>query len=136
LKTHNESECWGPCENCGQRNHQSKYCRYKNAQAQPEANPQPERADKAAAKGKKNKKRKTWKKATVNIGDSRRESKAEEEEAEEEDSPRKKDPPQNRYETARSAKITCGQLNYRDLNEQLSNINEEEKKELSGRFTS
>ena len=32
-KTHNESECWGPCEICGQRNHQSKYCRYKNAQA-------------------------------------------------------------------------------------------------------
>ena len=62
-KTHNESECWGPCEICGQRNHQSKYCRYKNAQPQPQVNPQPQRADKAAAKGKKNRKRRTGKKS-------------------------------------------------------------------------
>ena len=78
--------------------------------------PQPKRADKAAAKGKK-KKKKAGKKATVNNGDSRRESEAEEEEeASEDDSPRKQNPQQNRFEIARSAIITYGQLSFRDLN--------------------
>ena len=51
-KTHNESECWGECEHCGQRNHQSKHCRYKKVQQQRQTNPQPERAYKAATKEK------------------------------------------------------------------------------------
>ena len=132
-RTNNESECWGECKNCGQRNHQSKHCKYKKVQQQQQANPQPERADKAATKGKKKRNRRAGKKATVNNSDSRRESE-EEEEASEEDSPRKADPPENRYATARSARLTYGQATYRDLNEELSNLKEEEKKELSGRF--
>ena len=131
-RTHNESECWGKCKNCGQRNHQSKHCRYKKVQQQQQANPQPVRADKAATKGKKKRNRRAGKRATVNNSDSRRESK-EEEEASEEESPRKADPPEVGYRT-RSARLNYGQTTYRDLNEQLSNLKEEEKKELSGRF--
>ena len=29
-KTHSESECWGPCNFCGCRNHQPAYCKYKD----------------------------------------------------------------------------------------------------------
>ena len=61
-RTHNESECWGECENCSQRNHQSKHCRYKKVQQQQQTNPQPERADKAATKGKKKRNRRAGKK--------------------------------------------------------------------------
>ena len=62
LKTHNEFECWGECEHCGQRNHQSKHCRYKKVQDQKQTNSQTERADKAALKGNKKRNRKAGKK--------------------------------------------------------------------------
>ena len=132
-RTHNKSKWWGECENCGQLNHQSKHCRYKKGQQQQQANSQPERADKAAKKGKKKRNRRAGKKATVNNSDSRRESE-EEEEASEEESPRKADSPENRYDRERSTRLTYGKATYRDLNEELSNLKEEEKKELSGRF--
>ena len=73
------------------------------------------------------------KKATVNNSDSRRES--EEEEASEEESPRKIEPVERRYEQVRTARLNYGQPSYMDLNEQLSNMKEDEKKELAGRFT-
>ena len=50
-KTHAEAKCWGPCGICGRRNHQTNYCKFKDAQA----NPQADRADKAAVKKKKKK---------------------------------------------------------------------------------
>ena len=93
-RTHNESECWGECKNCGQRNHQSKHCRYKMVQQQQQANPQRERADKVATKEKKKRNRRAGKKATVNQSE-------EEEEAFKEELPRKADPPENRYEKVR-----------------------------------
>ena len=105
-KTHNESECWGECENCGQRNHQTKYCRYKRAQSQHQANIKPERADEAAVKGKKKRNRRASKKATVTTTDSRRESE-EEKEYSDDDSPRK-DPSDDGY-TARSTRLNLGQ---------------------------
>ena len=125
-KTHNESECWGECEHCGQWNHQSKHCSYKKVQQQQQANPQTERADKAATKGKKMRNRRAGKKATVNNRDSRRES--EEEEASEEETPRKIEPVERRYKQVRTARLSYGQPTYRDLNEQLSNMKEDEKK--------
>ena len=130
-KTHDEADCWGPCGICGCCNHQTNYCKFKDAQT----NNQTERADKATAKEKK-KKKKTGKRATVNNGNSRRECEAEsEEEASEEDSPRKQNPQESIQRTARSARISYGPISYRDLNEQLSNLNEEEKKGLAGSYT-
>ena len=81
-KTHNESECWGECQNCHQRGHQTKYCRNRRIQPQ-QGNIQSERADKAAPKGKKKRNRKSGKKAIV-ASDSRRRSKEEESYSEEE----------------------------------------------------
>ena len=50
-KTHSEADCWGPCGICGRRNHQTSYCKFKDAPA----NQQADRADKAAVKDKKKK---------------------------------------------------------------------------------
>ena len=123
-KTDSEAECWGLCGICGRRNHQTKYCKFKDAQT----NPQAKRADKAVVKENKNKK----KSVIVNNEDSRRESEAEsEEEASEEDSPKKQIP----QHTARSVRINYGPLSYRDLNEQLSNIGVEEKQGFAGSYT-
>ena len=88
-KTHNESECWGECQHCGQRGHQSSHCRYRKNQEQKQSAPQTGRADKAAPKGKKEEKYKTGKIAAINDADSRRESEDEEEEISEEESPKK-----------------------------------------------
>ena len=92
-KTHNESECWGECQNCHQRGHQTKYCRNRRNQPQ-QTNIQPERADKAAVKGKKKRNRKAGKKAIV-ATDSRRES--EEEEEYSEDHSQRKEPSEVAY---------------------------------------
>ena len=61
---------------------------------------------------------------------SRRESEEEEEEISEEDSPIKQD---RRTENARTARLNLMQPSsaYRNLNDQLSNLNEEERKNLT-----
>ena len=130
-KSHDEVDCWAQCGICGRRNHQTNYCKFKENQA----NTQTERADKAAAKDKK-KKKKTGKNATVNTGgDSKRESEAElDEEASEDDSPKKQNPQENVQRTARSARICYATPSYRDLNEQLSNLSEEERKGFAGSY--
>ena len=125
-KTHDESQCWGECPYCGQGGHQSNFCRFKKNKEQSKTVPQTGRADKAAPKGKK-KKRRAGKRVAVNDNGSRRESE-EEEDISEEESPRK---PDNRTETARSARLNFVQPSYRNLNDQLSNLNEEERKNLT-----
>ena len=108
----------GRLGNCGRRNNQTAYYKFKDAPS----NQPTDRADKAAVKDKK---KKSGKKATVANGDSRRESEAEsEEEASEEYSPRKQ-PNQN---NARSCRINYGPMSFRDFNEQLSNLNEEKRR--------
>ena len=47
----------------------------------------------------------------------------------EEDSPRKHDSQEERQHNARSARIRCGAPCYRDLNEELNNMKDEEKRE-------
>ena len=122
--THEEANCWGPCSTCGRQNHKSAFCKYKDNN---QVNTQAERADKATTK---NKKKKTGKKATVNNGDFKKEEEAEsEEEVSEEDSPRKQDSQEERQHNARSARIRYGAPSYRDLNVELNNMKEDEKKE-------
>ena len=72
------------------------------------------------------------KKATVNNSDSRRESEEEEEEASEEESPRKIEPIESHR--IRTARLNYSQPTYRDLNEQISNMKEDEKNDLAVRF--
>ena len=94
---------------------------------------QPGRANKVAQKGKKNRKRKAGKRvATITDSNSRRESEEEESEISE-DSPRKEDPPQRH--NSRSVRLNLFQpaSAVRSLNEQLSSLNEEEKKDLKVR---
>ena len=82
-KTHSESECWGPCNFCGCRNHQPAYCKYKDTSNNQAAS----RANKATEKKKK---KKTSKKAAVESSESRRDREEEfEQESSEEDSPGK-----------------------------------------------
>ena len=91
----------GVCPHCGQRGHQSNFCRFKKNNEQNQTAPQTGRADKAAPKGKK-KKRRAGKRVAVTDNGSRRESEEEEEEISEEDSPIKQD---RRTENARSARL-------------------------------
>ena len=59
----------------------------------------------------------------------KKESEAEsEEEVSEEDSPRKHNPQEETQRGGRSARICYGTSRYRDLNEQLSRLNDEERK--------
>ena len=97
-KSHDKANCWGPCGTWGCGNYQTKFCKFRDNQA----NTQTERVDKATAKDKK-KKKKTSKKATVNNGeDSKKESDAEfGEEISEDDSPRKHNPQEGIQRTAR-----------------------------------
>ena len=122
-KTHNESECWGECQHCGQREQQSSHCRYRKTQEQKKSTSQTGRADKAAPKGKKKRNRKAGERAAITNTDSRRESEDEDEEISEEESPIKPDSDG----TYRSRTV---RLNYRDLNEQLSNMQEDERRIL------
>ena len=78
---------------------------------------------------KKIKNRRTGKRAAVNDTDSRRESEEEEEEIWEEESPKQQN--QDRPQYSRTARLNFGQPAYRNLNEQLSNMSEEERKNLT-----
>ena len=126
-RTHDESDCWGECQVCHQRGHQTKYCRKRGNQTD---NIQPERADKVAPKGKKKRNRRTGKRATVNSNTNSRRESEEEESYSEEDSPIKRS---EQPEQARMARLNLGQSR-RDLNDELSNLNEAEKKRITGSF--
>ena len=83
---------------------------------------------------KREKEKKSGKKATLNNGDSRRENEAEEEKEDipEEDSPRKQNPQQNTQYNATSVRIIYGPPS---LNAQLNNLSEEEKQGFDGIYT-
>ena len=59
-KTHNTSECWGPCSYCGRYNHRSEKCFHKIVPIQESS----ERANKAQNTKKKQKKKKKAEKAS------------------------------------------------------------------------
>ena len=128
--THDESACWGVCPHCNQRGHQAIYCRHKKGSDQ--TTQQSGRADKVSQKGKKNKKKKTGKRvATVTDSNSRRESEEEESEFSEEESPVKRDERSSQH-NSRSVRLARNQPTsaVRSLNDQLSNLDEEERKKL------
>ena len=119
-KTHSEADCWGPCSHCGRRNHQPSYCKFEEASSNQTA----ERASKATEKGKK-KNKKTGKKATIETSDSRKESEEKSEgEASEEVSPKKA------RLSARSSRVGCGPISFKDLNDQLSSLKHTELRAL------
>ena len=65
----------------------------------------------------------------MNNGDSKKEEEAElEEQVSEEDSPRKQDSQEDRQKIARSARIRYESPSYRDMNVELNNMKEDEKK--------
>ena len=53
-KTHTESECWGPCSFCIRKNHQKKFCKFKdnanNQNAEEPTGPQRRRRKRRLAK--------------------------------------------------------------------------------------
>ena len=65
----------------------------------------------------------------MNNGDFEKEEEAElEEEVSEEDSPRKQDSQEDRQKIGRSARIRYESPSYRDMNVELNNMKEDEKK--------
>ena len=86
-RTHDESDCWGECQVCHQRGHQTKFCRKRGTQTD---NIQSERADKATAKGKKKRNMRAGKRATVTSNSNSRRESEEEESYSEEESPVKR----------------------------------------------
>ena len=85
------------------------------------------RANKAANKKKTKKKKKTTKKAIENNGSkSESEEESEEDDSFEEDSPKKKP-----SFSSRTARVGLKTPNFADLNEQLGNLRDDEKKEFA-----